>query len=1344
MIESYLRMILSVLNNAILRFIVFFTVSLFCAVQITYASQIHHTKQVTSDVKDDKSANSAPNNRYIVQLKQKALSAYLLNTKMSSNSQSKNTAPLKHNLSSTKAAAYKNQLISEQHAFTKKLNKTSTTITIHHHYQSLLNGFSLSASDKDIELLRNMPEVKTIYADKMRYVHLDSSHELIGSASAWESAGGQSEAGKGIKIAIIDTGIRNDNPMFFDDGFSSPDLSGNAHLAENPDYCRAVNGDPDFCNNKIIVARWIDPTGHIIFNLDPNEYMSPLGLNRHGSHVAGIAAGNPVDIEFEGVPVTLSGVAPGSYLMIYKALYSSQGSTFGSDSMLLEALEYAVKDGADVINNSWGSYAGESPEESVYSEVFANAEALGISIVGSAGNTGGIDQGSINCPGCIESGITVANTMHGRFFGHKVTIDQQSFVAVQGEVNQLSENLNLILHSYSEIGGNFSGACEYPFANPTFENALVLVDYRGNCGLETIANNVQLAGGKVALIYQSGVSDSQSRGPFIPYSLEYAIPVLGVSRASGLTLFDKADRGSLTASIEANTSRIIEPQFSDVMNNSSSAGPNTNPNVLKPDLAAPGTNILSASAPAVVAGPGPFDPFDPFPPTVPSDDAPVFTMISGTSMSSPHVAGAVALLKQAHSDWSPQQIKSALTSTANNQIQSHGINASPFSVGAGRIQLDMAMNAKLTFDQVSYANSACIGRCYFENTLQNQAESEENWEVSVTLDHPMASALFTSNSSITLAGKGNTGDSINLVVEIDTSQVESGVWVFGNVKFSHAAYQEQHLPIAIYANDNSDKTVLSTSADVTDSGSDITINSKVRNFNFSDEPALKISLPDNVTFVQNSETAEVSRGQTDLLEYDQQSNTLLWHGSLAPGSMQLVPDSPWGNTSLASLDIAPVACGDNCFNFGVIVDFEYSYDGKHYSHLALSSNGFAKPGDEAVNSFLMSNYQRFPQQDELNNIIAPLWAEYDFKGGNNSNAAGYLRTTIRTIEGVSFLIAEWDSVNLFGFNDDDEQSQTYSFQLIIEENTDNIWFNYLSIPQMPARAAVGAENLEALVGVSYYFNGEGTSLPTPTPQSGYTLKLVTEDTGEANIQFKLRLADKQNSTTMDVVAIDEDSTEQVDVLANDTGALDFTISAQLTAGNTYQTSRLVKVSDQGELDPTSLEITQQADYGNASIIDGKLQYQPDQDYAGNDEIAYRVADIYGHYSKTTPVLININTINDAPQVSLKDKYIVNIGDTVTLSAQASDIDSATLTYHWQQTAGIILPFEQTDNQLTFTAPQRDGGPISFTVTVNDGELSSSASTTISINKRRSGGTLWSLNLMILIVFIYYRRRGVLT
>ncbi|MDX1706787.1 S8 family serine peptidase, partial [Pseudidiomarina sp.] len=237
-----------------------------------------------------------------------------------------------------------------------------------------LNGAIVEYNgDGDLQqLLQGVDGVKAVYPDEVVYVHMDASNDLINSPVVWEALGGRDLAGEGVKVAIIDTGIEPTHAMFQDNGHTVPE-----GLPED-DYCSTV--DATFCNDKLVLARFYDAPG----NLHPDEYPdSPRDYNGHGSHVAGTAVGNEVTGTYQGVGLNFSGVAPGASLMVYKSLYSvSTGTGSGMTLSLAAALEDAMADGADVVNNSWGGGAGSNPDNSYYQDIIQNMTAAGILVVG--------------------------------------------------------------------------------------------------------------------------------------------------------------------------------------------------------------------------------------------------------------------------------------------------------------------------------------------------------------------------------------------------------------------------------------------------------------------------------------------------------------------------------------------------------------------------------------------------------------------------------------------------------------------------------------------------------------------------------------------------------------------------------------------------------------------------------------------------------------------------------------------------------------------------------------------------------------------------------------------------
>lgn len=1284
--------------------------------------------------------------QYIVQLSQPSASRFAIEQqKLSPNKAAK------AKLNSRASKQYKSALKSEQQQIFQKIKAVAPQSQIIKHYDTLVNAIAIKTTASSIHAIRHIPGVKKVLPVNNHYIKTDANHEVINSPTAWQLTNGQQNAGKNIKIAIIDTGIRNDNPLFFGDGHTPPDLSQNSHLQDNPDYCRADDGDANFCNNKLIIARWIDPTGHEV-DVYANEHLSPLDFNGHGSHVAGIAAGNAVDITFKDVPMSISGVAPASYLMVYKALYTDgQGYGFGSDTMLLEALELAVKDGADVINNSWGSGVGFAAD-SIFQTAITNAEDSGIVVVNAAGNDLHSGQGTkINCPACIESGIAVANTTHGRFFSNKLNIGEQVFYGYQGETNHIENDLSLPLKQLSILAPNLTNNCG-DYTDLNFDGGVILIDYKNECTFTDISNKIKQAGGDIIIAYQSGSADELNFEPLYTSEPDLAIPVLGVTRQTGLKLVELATNNS-TIAVNKSLTASVDPLFADKLHPFSSTGPSTDNNVLKPDIAAPGTYILSALSPDV------FEPlgFPNFGKPAKQTNNITFGLLTGTSMASPHVAGSAALLKQHYPSWNAKQIKSALTSTANNTIYNGADLATPFGIGAGRLDLANIDTVGLSFSQVSKSDGACIGQCDFSVTVENLTDSEQTWSVHATMRDNSSYAILDSDT-ITLTANGTDNSKADFHFTINTDRSELGKWLFGQLTFSNSTQTEQHMPIAVFNSDTDDSGIISVSTETGDvtTNSPIEFTTFVRNKNLSEDVVVTVAIPNNAQLVDNSETVEVHHGQSTSLTIDETTGNVIWQGKLTQGNLSLTPVDAWGNTTLASENIAPVACTQGCIAFNAVIDFNFNYIGRSYSQITLSDNGFAIPGTQSISQWDALFNQKLPNERPLNNVIAPLWTEFDLDDLNDNEDYGHgsLRTAIKTIDGKNYLIAEWYAVELYdvdNYLDSFERkarsinTPQYTFQLIIEENTDNIWFNYLQVPEIPTEATIGAENIDGSTGVSLYFDGEDSPLPSTIPSQGYTLKLTTVPEGIATIQYKLELTDdNQTFAHNDAASLDEDSNINIAVIDNDDNFTYLVVDSTADIGNSYQATRTKKVNLSSAIDTATLALVTQPEHGTATVVDGKINYAPNANYAGNDSLKYKVADGAGKYSTAT-VSLTVNALNDAPVLAEIDPQTVAEKAMVNINVTANDVDNNQVSFSWQQTEGPTVVLTETDSGVRFTAPEvKETTELKFKVTASDGELTGSKTATVMVKNKKSGGSMGSLFLWLTGLLIISRATKKLT
>lgn len=1286
-------------------------------------------------------------------------------------------------LKDTSATRIQKQIETQQTQILSTLTQDVSGLEVLTRHNTLFNGAQVKVAASELQKLKSNPAVKAVYPVRRRFLNLDASHQVTQAVEAWEALGGQSEAGRGIKIAVVDTGIRNENPMFNDDGYEPVDLSGNSHLTENPDYCRSPGGDAGFCNNKLIVARYMDPAQHNM-EIYSGEYLSPKGFDGHGTHVAGIAAGNPVNIEFNHTNIEVSGSAPGAYLMVYKALYMSPfGTSFGTDTMLLEALEMAVLDGADVINNSWGAGSGEDPDASIYNAVFENAEAMGIVVVNAAGNTGH-PGATINCPACIESGIAVANTTHGRFFGNQVEVNGKSFLAYQGQNNQIDEPLELKLMSLNSLVPLDDSGCA-PMSGDFFAGAIVLVDYRPFCTVETVAQNIRDAGGEAVLIYQAGAFGMGTYEPFVVFEGDYVIPTFGLSRESGLQIVDDAYLAQHTLTISEQFEQGIEQQYIDIVNPFSSTGPNNNPSVLKPDISAPGTNVLSAYSPdefqfgGFPDGPGfPGGPGDAPLPDSSQDSDPVFSLLTGTSMASPQIAGAAALLRQQYPDWTPKQIKAALMSTSNPDILIGAGAANAFQQGAGRVNMHDAMTATLGFSESSWSEPACIGTCSLQNTLVNYSDEAQEWYLEVSFFDGETLAEVTP-SSVSLAPAGEDADQTDITLLVDTSRTgpESerqsilfDKWVFGRLTATNAAGEVQHMPLVAFANDASDEGSLLVSYDGTNLQSNVSVpfQTRLRNKGAENTASARLVAPANTRFVAGSEAAELRNSETSTLQMSDDLSVIEWSGDMQQGTMSLQERSQWDDFTLASAEVPPLPCTDGCLGFTSLVEFDFQYNGDNYNLLTISDNGFVVPGAVNIGSFVALFNQRFPLADSLNNVIAPFWTEFDLLDPNfpGDTGGGYVRAAVRVIDEINYLVVEWDSVQPFDINGGDEgeippedelppedevlsgegeasanSADSYTFQLIIQENTDNIWFNYLNIPAVPDFLSIGAENTDGSIGLSYYFDGEGNIINGITPETGFTLQLGTAPEGQVLINSELELIDGQDYAVDDTAEGAEDTVIQIDVLQNDITQTAVTLVSEMEQSIVHKAIATAFVQANGGLDTSTLEIVSDASNGSVTVDNGALVYTPEANFSGNDQFTYRVADGAGIYSVPANVRVSVAPVNDPPVLSPFTSVSVQEGETVVIVPEATDVDGDPLTFSISQTQGIIVPVTSNGQQFEFTAPEVDGDlQMTFTVVASDAQLESagqSVSVTVTDTPSSSGGSTYYLLSFIILAF--YRR-----
>ncbi|HID48208.1 MAG TPA: peptidase S8, partial [Chromatiales bacterium] len=519
-----------------------------------------------------------------------------------------------------------------------------------HYYRVGLTGFAASMSSAEAQRLGRMPGVKAVHPNVTYTPQLDAGPEWIGARDIWDGPAGLNSEGEGVVIGIIDGGINWEHPFFADvggDGFDHTNPRGSQF-----GLCSQAEV---LCNDKLIGV--YDFTTGNTNGRDGDD---------HGSHVASIAAGNRIagGLEFAPgiiVPINASGVAPHANIISYKVCVAdgvdgSPGSCSGG--AILAAIEQAIVDQVDVINMSLGALGVQRPPPwlDLIADTLLDARGVGIISSLSAGNAGPLPN-TISSSGNAPWVMAAGNITHDRIFGQTATnlsggVTPPPDPLVGGGLTQgLGPRRIVYAGDFGfplcgsgpaelAIGCNpgdpdpLTGASN-PFTPGTFNGEIVVCD-RGNYGRIEKSFNVR-AGGASGMI----LANTQNSLANIA-SDAHCVPSVHIDADQGDDLRNWLLAGDNHQGLITPLGRVQDDAFANQLSFSSSRGPNNEiAGIVKPNLVAPGSNILGASA-----------------------DGGGIAFLSGTSMASPHVAGAAALLLGVNPAWTPAQVQSALETTA--------------------------------------------------------------------------------------------------------------------------------------------------------------------------------------------------------------------------------------------------------------------------------------------------------------------------------------------------------------------------------------------------------------------------------------------------------------------------------------------------------------------------------------------------------------------------------------------------------------------------------------------------------------------------------------------------------
>ncbi len=728
-------------------------------------------------------------------------------------------------------------------------------------YDTVLNGFAANLTAAEAEELAASDDVAAVIPETIYQptgaVDTTKFLGLSGGKGSWkEEFGGPKDAGEGVIVGVLDTGVWPENPALAPLPEPRPDQAV-IDAKWNGECVTGVDEDPANnveCNNKLIGARYFDTWGYA-----EDGFASPRDQDGHGTHTATTAAGNyKTKVVIDGEKIgTVSGMAPAARVAAYKVCW--EGCP-GAD--LVAGIEAAVNDGVDVINFSIGSTGTPQFVDSV-SIAFFNAAAAGVFVAASAGNDGPTSTVDHQEPWVT----TVGASTHDRTFRTEVEFGREEIdaAALVGEAKWYVKNA--VDAAYDGTNPEAAARCDAGTLDPAKTEDFAIICVRGNLFTDN-ANQVAAAGG-VALI----VRDQSDRGPASVVTSQ-AVPVVHVSYEDGLALSEWVDSKS-NPRIEVETSEL-DYVNAPGMAAFSSNGPAlaAEQNLLKPDITAPGVEVLAGITPFNHGG----------------ND---FANAQGTSMSSPHIAGLAALLKSANPDWSPMAVKSAIMTTAyqtdqnGDPIQRGGADATPFDYGAGHVDARGMFDPGLVYEsnptewiqyicgtpEASKVQSYCdslgaidpsqlnypsitvaelTGSYQVTRTVTNVSEKKGTYKAKIT-----APAGFEVSSDVTKFTL-KPGESATYTLTITRTDAAFGEWSFGDVtwvekKGTRTVHEVRSpivvKPVQLAASDEVSYTGASGSATLTGTaGFEGTLGASVSGLVASEVKTATLTNPDSSSF----------------------------------------------------------------------------------------------------------------------------------------------------------------------------------------------------------------------------------------------------------------------------------------------------------------------------------------------------------------------------------------------------------------------------------------------------------------------------------------------------------------
>jgi subtilisin family serine protease len=1132
-------------------------------------------------------------------------------------------------------------------------------------YTKAFNGLSLELTEVQAEKLLEMPEVLKVIRQIPYKMQTDVGPKHIGADKVWSQNLGYGMKGEGITLGIIDSGINADHPSFAAKG-------GDDYMHANPNGSGNYFGDcvtyADLCNDKLIGIYSYEAVTASFDDVRPH---TGIDYNGHGSHVASTAGGNVLrDLPYykagtgevsQGEPIQgsniseMSGVAPHANIVSFQVCGATGGCSMDA---MLKAIEDGIEAGVDVFNMSIGPDGeGPHPWEDALDMAFLAANEAGIFVALSAGNSG---SGASTVGHMAPWTTIVANATHGRYFDKSVNAASNAtttFPEIKGSGGIDSSVTGEVVYAGQNSWFSWIRQCNISEGDlgrlPDLTGKIVLCD-RGNISLYEKAANVKALGG-------IGIIIRNYPGSGTPlYSVAYPIPGIQINETDGNDLLTWIENEAIAEVTISAGSAEVDFNQANVLNATSSRGPNSRyPDLLVPHIAAPGTEIYAAYTDE--------QPFHADP--APSD----YTFLTGTSMASPHIAGAAALIKQVNPTWTPAQIQSAMMLTANSTMyKEDGTTRSDmWDRGAGMIQVDKAVSSPFIMD-VSYdafyssdpakgqdattlntayaVNANCTGTCTFTRTFTATQDGE--WDFYKVFDRNWNVSLSFEPASLDVV----KGESYTVEITAEISRYAPDEW--------------QETAVEIVPNGNSGQSSVYLPVRV--------------------KPLVAI-VPQKISqdYYWNESGFDI-----DSFMFRRPAMISFTNGPLTKGiSHYLVA----GQDSDLSTPFDDIEDG--------VAFFTFENDGGSQNIQFIISE--ANNADTDLFIGLDSNFDGIPQEVERLCASASV------------NNVGESCTIDGTIPG-NYWVMVWN----FEGNTTEGEKDSITVD-VVKSTQDNLMsFNairsngvpeYLSVPVSVLWSGELEDNANYYGTINVFEEDEATGLLSSWGSSSLSIY----QKGEA---VSLNMSANEVTTG--------EPTELVVNFAPNTLAEDIIFTAELTLDSSFSVLGDVEgITVSGNNIMAEVAVLANTEQVTKLVIPVVMTTATSGDLSHDYYISSSKNDKTWQGELTQ---VNLNT-PPSLTVSKDIKHSANEGQSVKLSAKAVDAEGDELSFEWRQVSGVSA-FLSTKSgaNLNVTMPHVEASnTLIFEVTATDGELTATKRVSVRVEKKSSGGAAFGLLVLLL-------------